>query len=138
MPHRMQYGGDSVLEGVYEVRLGTAVAGKVQISRQGLYYHVICRCEIAGDTVYRLAVTSGNRKEYLGVVVPEESGYILDKRIPVKRFGDGEPAFTLIPRHDSLPGTFVPLSPEEPFRYIEKLKDSFLARQGGKTGIIIP
>lgn len=33
---------------------------------------------------------------------------------------------------------FVPIAPEEPFAYIAKLKDAFLATQNGQTGVMIP
>lgn len=37
----------------------------------------------------------------------------------------------------ALAGRFIPIKPEEPFAYIERLKDAYLVRQDGQVGIII-
>ena len=35
-------------------------------------------------------------------------------------------------------GTFVPISPEEPFAYISRLKDAYFERRYGQAGVVIP
>lgn len=125
------------LEGNYEVRFGNDPVGKVQVLRQGLYYRFICRCKLTGDVVCRLSVCCGDRQENLGVLVPTDDGFGLDRKVPVKHLGEGKPDFLLAPKHDHVMGKFVPISPEEPFSYIGRLKDSFLVRQGGQAGIIL-
>ena len=105
--------------------------------RQGLYYRFLCRCRLTGDVVCRLYITCGGQQENLGVVVPEGGGFGLDTRLPAKRFRAGEPTFSLIPKHTVPSGQFVPITPEEPFAYIERLKTSFLVKKYGKMGIMI-
>lgn len=124
------------MEGNYGVYFGNQLAGKVQVQRQGLYYRFICRCRLSGDVVCRLRVTCGDRRESLGVVVPMDGGFGLDTRLPVKRLGEGEMAFTLVPKHEVPEGTFVPIYPEEPFAYIERLKEGFLAKKGTQVGVV--
>lgn len=123
--------------GDYEVLFGNQPAGKVQVVRQGLYYRFVCRCKLSGDVVCRLCVSCGGQQENLGVVVPTGEGFGLDTRLPVKRFREGTPAFSLIPKHAMASGRFVPIVPEEPFAYIERLKTSFLVKKYGQLGIII-
>lgn len=125
------------MEGNYGVYFGNRIVGKVQVLRQGLYYRFICRCKISGDVVCRLAVVCGDNQENLGVVTPMDGGFGLDTRLPMKRLGEGEMEFLLMPKHDVGAGKFVPIYPEEPFSYIRKLKDSFLATRDGQTGILI-
>lgn len=124
------------MEGVFEVRQGSRVAGKIQVIPQGLYVRIICRCRIEGQQVYRLFAVSGNHRENLGVPVPEGDGFLLDKRIPAKRLGDGV-RFVLSAGAGALKGEFVPICPEEPFLYIDRLKSAFLETQQGKVGIRI-
>lgn len=126
------------MEGNYSVRFGSQPVGKVQVLRQGLYYRFICRCQLSGDVVCRLRVVCGGRKESLGVVVPMDGGFGLDTKLPVKRLGEGEMEFLLIPKHDVPQGTFVPIYPDEPFAYIQRLKDAYLARQEGQLGAVLP
>ena len=62
---------------------------------------------------------------------------MLETKVPVKRIGEGEMSFILIPKQVPLSGTFVPISPEEPFAYISRLKKSFLVYKNGQVGILI-
>ena len=84
----------------------------------------------------RLQVDCGDNGVDLGVVVPVDGGFGLDTRIPVKRLGTGQMRFLLKPKHDIKHTAFVPVYPEEPFAYIERLKEGFLARKDGQVGIV--
>lgn len=125
------------MDDTYGVYFGRNQAGKVQVQRQGLYYRFICRCRLSGDVVCRLHVACGDKRESLGVVVPMEDGFGLDTRIPVKRLGEGKMEFLLVPKHEVGSEAFVPVYPEEPFSYIERLKNAYLARKNGQIGIVI-
>lgn len=123
------------MEGSYEVCFGNTTAGKVQLIRRGLYYRVICRCQIPEDMVCRLyAVTEGYR-ENLGVVVPEGDGFVLDKMIPVKRLSGKSVRFVLSTGNGTAAGKLVPVCPEEPFLYIDRLQNAFLQSENGKAYI---
>lgn len=126
-----------LLESCYEVRFGNKAVGKVQLLREGLYVRIICRCVMPDDEIYRLFIVQGDKRESLGVLVPEGDGLILNKRIPAKRFGGGVPAFTVSSGCGTQMGEFVPICPEEPFLYIHRLKSSFLQSENGKIGIRI-
>lgn len=117
--------------------MGKQLMGKVQVLRQGLYYRFICRCKLTGDVVCRLMVACGGKQESLGVVVPMDGGFGLDMHLPAKRLGEGKPEFYLLPKHDVPTGKFVPIYPEEPFAYIERLKESFLVRKGEQVGVVV-
>ena len=125
------------MEGCYEVFNGNDVVGKVQLIRQGLYYRVICRCCLSEDMVRRLYAVQENSRENLGVLVPEEDGLVLDKKIPVKRISDKTTRFLLSAGDSKMRGKLVPVSPEEPFLYIDRLKSAFLETENGKVNIRI-
>ena len=125
------------MEGTYPVFFGQAQVGKVQVRKQGLYYRIFCRCRMTGAVVCRLTVQCGQNRENLGVVVPVEEGFGLEKSVPCKRLGEGEPEFRLLPKHEKAAGTFVPIYPEEPFAYIRNLKDAYFERRYGQAGVVI-
>ena len=125
------------MEGQYSVTVCGQPVGKVVVQRQGLYYLFSCRCALSEAGIYRLAVTSGSERETLGILVPKDGSFVLETKVPVKRFGKGEMVFSLIPKHDGSTGTFIPISPEEPFAYIAKLKNGFLSKNGNRSGICI-
>ncbi|MDO5400195.1 MAG: hypothetical protein Q4F17_04335 [Eubacteriales bacterium] len=125
------------MEGSYGVYFGSDQVGKVQVLRQGLYYAFHCRCRLTGSVVCRLEVRWRDGRENLGVLVPMDGGFGLDTRVPIKRLKGEEPRFLIIPRHDRPTGTFVPISPEEPFSYLERLKDGYLVKKNGQIGIML-
>ena len=125
------------MEESYAVTVNGTPVGKVIVQRQGLYYQISCRCELKGDTIYRLVVTSGSASINLGVVVPTDDYFVRNTKLPVKQIGEGRLCFTLCTKLDESFGTFIPIIPEEPFAYISRLKDSFLTRQDGQSGILI-
>ncbi len=120
-----------------DILLGGRSIGVAQVRREGLYYCFDCRCRLSGEVLYRLTVRCGERTENLGIPVPEGGRFVLRTRIPVKRLGEGELLIRAEPKHGELGGKFIPLSPEEPFRYLRRLQDAFLQVRDGQVGIVI-
>ena len=126
------------MDGTYEIMLGGESVGQAVVRRQGLYYRFSCRCDLSGEVIYRITVTCGGKSESLGIPVPKNGEFYLDTRHAASRLGEGEPKFAAVPRRPDLGGMFVPISPEEPFRYLHRLENAFLARKDGQLGIVIP
>lgn len=117
--------------GTYPLRKGQ---GSVKVAKEGLYYRICCRCYLPEAGIFRLvAVTEAGRVD-LGILAPVEDFFCLQKRIPCKIMGEKLPEFHLVAGGQ---GNFIPVYPEEPFRYISRLKDSFLEIRGGQVGIVI-
>ena len=87
--------------------------------------------------MYRLLVTCGTVQTNLGILVPLDGSFVCNTKIPVKHIGEGELRFSLIPAQEVHSGTFIPISPQEPFAYLAQLKDTFLVRRNGQTGILL-
>ena len=85
----------------------------------------------------RIVVTCGKLREDLGICVPMDDCFGLDKKIPCKRFGSGTPEFLLLPKYPDMTGKFVPVYPDEPFAYMTRLKDAYLQVRDGHPGIVI-
>ncbi len=120
------------------VFFGQQEVGKVQLLKEGLYVRVVCRCQLHGEVMCRLVADWGDHRENLGILAPTGDGFGLDRRIPEKRLGEGTPEFLLVPAHQKAQGKFVPIYPEEPFSYLENLKDAYMAKKNGQVGIVIP
>ncbi len=117
-----------------ELTFGDRPVGRVRAERQGLYYLFRCRCRLSGEAAFRLLVSCGEKQEDLGILVPMEVGFGLDTRRPVKRLGEGTLSFRLVSNHDAPKTHFAPISPEEPFAYLQRLKDAYLAEKSGQLG----
>ena len=122
--------------GTYEIYLGAEPVGEAVVERLGLYYRFSCRCRLNGATMQRVMVACGKRKVDLGICVPMDGLFCVDKKVPCKQLGEGKPEFFLTPRPQS-GGKFVPVYPEEPFAYMSKLKDAFLEIRNGQMGIVL-
>ena len=122
--------------GTYEIRLGSSPVGQITVERQGLYYRISCRCRLPGKGMHRLIASCDGKREDLGTLVPMEGAFGLEKRIPVKRLGEGKPEFLLTSKENVRKEKFVPVYPEEPFSYMSRLKDAYLARRDGQLGLI--
>lgn len=125
------------MEGNYELCIGKNAVGKVQVLRQGLYYRFICFCKLSGDVVYRLKVRCGDATENVGILVRNGDAFGLDKKVPVSHLGEGKMEFLLMPKSDTVGGTFIPIRPEEPFAYIARLQNAFYAQQNGQACIVL-
>lgn len=137
-PYRIECGkGAFSLEGNYPVFFGSEPIGKVQVLRQGLYYGFHCRCRLTGSVVCRLFGVWEGGEENLGVLIPMGDGFGLDTKLPAKRFPQGEIRFSVTPKGQTGNRTFYPILPEEPFGYIQRLKEGFLDRQNGQLGLAI-
>lgn len=120
-----------------EIFMGDKPVGTADVRREGLYYRIRCRCNLSGEVLCRVLVRCGKREESLGILVPQEGEFCLETRIPVKKVGEGPLSFCAAPRHRTLQGQFIPLCPEEPFRYIARLKDAYLEKRNGQTGVVV-
>ena len=125
------------MEGKYDITLAEEPVGQAVVTREGLYYRFRCSCRLSGETICRLVAVCGGRQENLGIPVPEGDSYTLNCRMAVSRLGQGKLSIRVIPKHAPLGEMFVPISPEEPFGYISRLKKAHLARRGDLLGAVI-
>ena len=123
------------MEREYDVILGDRPLGKAWVRQVGLYDQISLRCNLPGDGMYRVTVRSELGDTDLGILIPMSDGFGLETQVPMKRLGEGKLSFVIKPRHRTPDGQFVPLSPEEPFTYLSRLKDAFLVRRNGDVGL---
>lgn len=121
----------------YDVFLSGQTAGKARVRKEGLYLCISCRCQLSGEVVYQLEVEGEGQWLKLGIPVPADGEFILETRIPRKRLPEGEFRFRLTPRHTEKSGIFIPISPEEPFRYLTRLQNAVMEIRDGKKGILL-
>lgn len=121
----------------YEVCLAEKTVGSVQVGQEGLYYKFVCTCRLTGSVIYELLAKCGEKEENLGILVPSGKYFGLIKRIPVKKLGQGSLSFQLKPRHNKLQGRFVPIRADEPFGYIQRLEQAYLACVDGHVGAML-
>lgn len=125
------------MDGNYDIYQGEHKVGIAEVTAEGLYYGFVCSCTLSGETMCRITVSCGGHTHSLGVPVPEGDAFVLRTRMPAKRLGQGVPQFRVIPKHTQVGGQFVPISPEEPFRYLSRLENAVIQLRDGKPGILL-
>lgn len=125
------------MEGNYPVSMRGNPVGSVTVRKQGLYYHILCCCDIPDGEVCRLMLRCEHNTHKIGVLIPGKTGFTLEKRIPVKNLSIKEPEFFIAPQQDLENRIFVPIRAEEPFAYLSRLNDAFLGYQDDKIGVWI-
>lgn len=124
--------------GCYELLMGNQAIGQVEVSREGLYYRFRARCRLSGDVIFRGTAVCGECRQNLGIFTPVGDGeFGLDTKLPAKRFTGPEIRFLALPRHGEVAGKFVPISPEEPFAYLSRLRDAYMEVRDGHVGVVI-
>lgn len=123
------------MEGVFDITLGGRPVGQAAVFQKGLYLYFDCRCRLSGETVCRIRVRRGEKEVDLGIPVPEGRDFVLRKKLPAKKLGDGVPEFWVAPKKVTLPENWVPVRAEEPFAYLSRLEDAYLEVRDGQVGI---
>ena len=82
----------------YDIRFDDAPVGKARVEKQGLYFCFSCRCRLPDEKLYRIHVISGENREDLGICIPLDGMFGMDKRLPAKRLGEGTLEFILLPK----------------------------------------
>ena len=112
------------------------VAGTVRISKEGLYYHIQCICDLPDNDICRLTANTDSGQMDLGVCVPMGNKFGLDTRVSVRKFGGGEPRFWILRGKAAASERYIPIIPELQFDRIEVLKKARLTKQDGNLGIL--
>ena len=124
------------MEGTWNVFFGDKPVGICHIWREGLYCHVSCRCGKVTEGICRLILDCGDQSRDLGILVPVEGGFGLDRKLPAKQLPPGEPRFSVKqPGHRT--GHFIPVREEEPFGQLSRLREARFAWQDGQVGVIL-
>lgn len=122
------------MAGTYAVGLGEEKIGTVRLTRWGLYYEISCCCRPVGAQMLELVAQGNGWQEKLGLLAPADGGLRLDRRIPVKRLGEGELTFFVLPR-EWMQQLQIPIRPEEPFAYLQQLHNAYLVQDGAEMWI---
>ena len=119
---------------MFDVLWNGRIVGTANILKEGLYYRFICRCNLPHKGIYRVVVTEGDNRYDLGICVPDKNDYVCICRIPCKRFCGWDFCFVLT---DDCGNMTIPVMPNNPFLYLDKLEAARLQITNGQPEIII-
>lgn len=121
----------------FNVYLEKQIVGTAEIQINGLYYHICCRCKLPTGKLFRLNAICGQHTVDLGICVPFEDGFGVNKRVPVKNLDTENVLFQLSTKQGASNSIFLPLDPQKPFEKMAYLMDAKFERQNGVAGLLI-
>ena len=117
----------------FDIRLSKTVVGTAAVEKQGLYYHVWCRCSLEQNALYRVLLVSGGKHLDLGTCLREGEEYVINTRVPAKQIYE-DISFRLVEKGEN-PAPFYPIVQGHPFLYLESLPNAKLVINNGTVGI---
>ena len=124
------------MEGTYDVYSAGQIVGSVVVTRQGLFYQFLCRCDLSGDVMFRLILCCDDLEWDLGILTPTDGKFGMNTKWSTKKLGQGRPKFYLKPNRHTSGMNMVKICPEEPFAYLTKLQDAYLRKQRGEMYLV--
>ena len=115
--------------GKYSVTYNGKTVGNAEVSREGLYYRIRCSCTLADGKIYRVLLSNTS----LGVMVPEDSKFVLNIRRPVKQFDIPTPVFSVSDGNDH----WHPVCGDRSFLHLDKLGSAVFQIREGIPGILL-
>lgn len=112
----------------FDVTQGGQAVGTVELSREGLYCRIFCRCRMEDREIHRLYADG----EKIGVLIPDRGELVLETKVAAKRLKSGC-AFSL----DENSGSFIPIRPGKTFENLDKLRSGRLGFRDGIYGLIL-
>lgn len=125
------------MTGKWNVEWNGRKVGTCTVEQQGLYRRFVCRCGKTAQGICRLVMKCGDYTLDLGILVPVDGGFGLEKRIPVKNLPAGEPEFMVAPQDCGRLPEFIPVRIGEPFAYLDRLREARFALRNGEPGILL-
>lgn len=130
----------------YDIIFDGKPVGTAQTEREGLYCQFSCRCHLPQEGLYRIHVICAENREDLGICIPIDGAFGMDKKIPVKRLGDGALQLELVPKDwqpqaerspEPAREIFIPVSEEKPFEQLDKLEHAVMEVRDDEVGILL-
>ena len=119
--------GDFVLR-VYDLLLEKKKVGTASVERCGLYIEIVCQCQFQEEGIYKILLTGTSSSINLGTSVLSEDGFVLKRKIPLKKVGDGEYRFSVITPQGYNTNSGIPVCANTAFNSISKLRNARLAQ----------
>ena len=114
------------MDGIYEVTYRGQTVGTAEVTREGLYFRIFCRCRVNDSEIHRLYAGS----EKIGVLIPEKGILTLQTRIPARKLKEGCD-FSL----DCNRKEFIPIRPKKHFSHLNQVRNGKLGFLDGEPGL---
>ena len=121
---------------IFEVKLNGNVVGSAEILERGLYYQISCRCNLPAGKLYRLQIVCERGGVDLGICVPFDDGFGVNKTIAAKKVDIDTISFYLTTNVEGSDALFVPLDMRKPVDNLENIMQAKFAWRDKEAGLL--
>lgn len=121
---------------IFPILFDDRTIGEAQVQKSVLYYKFFCKCIPPDSKAYRVILIYGETEINLGICVPNNEYFILNKQVPVKYIEEGEWSFMLrsVANANDIQ---VAVHENEPFPLLDQLELAKLVNTDGKIFVYI-
>ena len=120
-----------------EIFFGEQCVGCANLTKEGLYYRICCKCNIKEKSICRVVMVCANGIQSLGVLLPNASGFALTARIPVKKVDLDTLHFRVEAQDSGEDGVHVPISADMALQWLPQLEEARLCDRKGTKMLVI-
>lgn len=124
------------MDSKYDVYMGKDRVGTVKLSICGLYCIISCTCDSVGQNIAVLWAETDHGLEKLGLLIPDDFGLGIEKKMPVKKLGQGSIRFFVTERNHAQHEDTVLLDPKCPFTRLRDLTKGRFVRHDKQISIL--
>lgn len=122
----------------YPITYHQQCIGSAKMHKEGLYMQIRCVCRFPDKQIYKLYASCNNQQIELGIPIPKNLEFVLEKRIPIKQLSDTEVKFYAKRKNNALPAEGIPVSADCPFERLADLHEgAYLQHTEGTLKIVI-
>lgn len=121
---------------MFPVIYGTEKCGEATVNKVGLYYHIVCKCDIPTKKPCKIVMQAGTKVFSLGTCIKEKDRYIIDTRIPCKHIESMDLQFKVQGNSRDVNEGFLIIKEDAPFPHLHNLSNARMQRRLGQVGII--
>lgn len=114
-----------------------SIIGKVDISQEGLYYRVKCRCHLPKEKQYVFCLATEKEELSLGICIPVSEEFGINTRFPQKKLPGTVIKAFIRPKEQEKTRVFIPLEVGKPFPDIRQLMKYRIGLEAGQIGVYI-
>ena len=115
--------------GNYPVSYAQENVGQVLITRNGLYYRIMCNANLPSGRFVKLYAVCQQQRIDIGFCLAEQNHYTLYTNKPIKYFSSNQYSFILEDRKNR---RTIPIHEHTPFPHIDILKFCRFLKEDGK------
>ena len=118
---------------MYDIFLENKKVGTAFVEKEGLYYCFNCKCSLPPNNIFKINISDGNNITKLGICIPNDDKFILNKRVPIKYLSGDSYIFSV----ESVYKDTILLVNSACFDYLDKLETARLKIINKQAFIVI-